>query len=246
MIDLHTHILPGLDDGPRTMDGSIEMARSMVAEGIGTVAATPHVRSDYPTTPGRMERGVHELAAALADAGVPLELVPGGEVAIDVLPSMPGEDLRRFTLGGSARHLLVETPYAGWPVELHECLYDLRRKGFVPVLAHPERNPEVQRHPELIEPFVAGGVLIQLTAASVDGRLGAASKAAAAALLRRGLAHLVASDAHGPTVRAAGMTAARDALRDPGLWHRLTVAVPESILASRPPRQGENGPQLSD
>ena len=246
MIDLHTHILPGVDDGPSTMAGSVEMARSMVADGIRTVAATPHVRSDFPTTPERMERGVRELAAALSAAEVPLELVTGGEVAIDVLPTLSGEDIQRFALGGTSRYLLVETPYGGWPVELHECLYDLRHKGFVPVLAHPERNQEVQRHPELLEPFVAGGLLIQLTAASIDGRLGAASKTAALTLLRRGLAHLVASDAHAPTIRAAGLTAARDELQNPDLWHRLAVAVPESILASRRPQQGENDPQMSD
>ena len=232
MIDLHTHVLPGLDDGPATMAVSVDMARSMVADSIRVAAATPHVRGDFPTTPERMERGVEQLAAALAEARVPLDLVTGGELAIDVLPSLSDEDLRRFSLGGNSRYLLVETPYAGWPVELHECLYDLRRKGFVPVLAHPERNREVQRHPELIAPFVAGGVLIQLTAASLDGRLGAPSRAAAAVLLRRGLAHLVASDAHGPAVRAAGMSGARDALQNPGLWHRLSTAVPESILVS--------------
>jgi protein-tyrosine phosphatase len=238
VIDLHTHILPGLDDGPATIAGSIEMARSMVADGIRIVAATPHVRRDFPTTAERMEDGVRELVAALAEARVPLELVTGGELAIDLLPSLPDEELRRFTLGGGTRYVLVETPYAGWPVELHERLYDLRRKGFVPVLAHPERNPELQRHPDLLDPFVAGGTLVQLTAASVDGRLGAAPRRAALALLQRGLAHLVASDAHAPGVRAAGLSVARAALQNPHLWHRLTVSVPASILTSGPPQSG--------
>jgi len=234
VIDLHTHLLPGLDDGPSTMAESVEMARSMVADGVRVAAATPHVRWDFPTTAERMEYGVSELAAALADAGVALELVPGGELAIDSLPSLSDEKLRRFSLGGKSRYLLVETPYRGWPVELHECLHTLRRNGFVPVLAHPERNPDVQRHPELLEALVAGGVLIQLTAASLDGRLGSASRETAATLLQRGMAHLVASDAHGPTIRAAGLSAAQVAIRDPLVWHRLTTEAPQSILADAP------------
>jgi protein-tyrosine phosphatase len=231
VIDLHTHILPGVDDGPPTMAGSIEMARSMVADGVRVAAATPHVRRDFPTTPERMEHGLRELDEALVAAGVPLQVVAGGELAIDVLPSLTDEALRRFSLGGHSRYVLVETPYTAWPVELHECLYDLRRKGFVPVLAHPERNPEVQRVPELLAPFVAGGVLVQLTAASLDGRLGGAPRTAAVTLLRRGLAHLLASDAHAPSIRAAGLSEARDVIQDPGLRDLLTVSTPHAILS---------------
>jgi protein-tyrosine phosphatase len=151
-----------------------------------------------------------------------------------LLPSIADDDLRRFSLGGHSRYLLVETPYHGWPVELHECLYDLRRRGFVPALAHPERNPEVQRLPELLEPFVAGGVLVQLTAASVDGRLGAAPRVTSLALLRRGLVHCIASDAHAASIRAAGLSAAREMIQDARLWNLLVVECPRAILSDEP------------
>jgi protein-tyrosine phosphatase len=231
MIDLHSHILPGLDDGPETLEGSLELARAAVADGIVLIAATPHVRADYPTTAGEMERGVEQLRIELKAAGIELELRPGGELELDRLTSLPLEELRRFGLGGSSQYLLVETPYAGWPLELPERLFRLRAEGLTPVLGHPERNPEVQADPEArLRPLVESGTLVQLTAASVDGRLGSKAGEASAKLLGLGLAHLLASDAHAPAVRAVGMTAAAEAIGDEALARWLTWDVPAALL----------------
>ena len=106
--------------------------------------------------------------------------------------------------------------------------------GITPVLAHPERNGEVQQRPELLESIVAGGTLVQLTAASVDGRMGGRARSCAATLLERNLAHLLASDAHAPSLRAIGMSAAAAALGDEALARWLTVEVPGSILEHEP------------
>src|SRR5581483_11792464 len=107
-----------------------------------------------------------ELRAALEREGVPLEVHGGGEIAIDWLGRLSDEDLRRFCLGGT-QYLLVETPYYGWPGVLTDLLLSLVERGFRPVLAHPERNMEIQLRPERLLPLVDAGVLVQVTAASV-------------------------------------------------------------------------------
>src|SRR2546421_7534254 len=199
MIDLHAHILPGLDDGPPTLEGSLDLARAAVEDGIELIAATPHVRHDYPTTPDEMERAVADLRAALADAGIPLELRTGGELALENL-ELPPDELRRFGLGGSLRYLLVETPYVGWPFDIGERLFRLHAAGFTPVLAHPERNDEVQADPEgRLHPLVETGVLVQLTAASLDGRLSRRSRETGRRLPELELAPLLASRAPAPS-----------------------------------------------
>lgn len=238
MIDLHSHILPGVDDGADSVETSLEMARSAVADGISAIAATPHVRDDWPTEPGEMERLVAELRDALAEAAIPLELLTGGEVAYARLPELDDESLRRFGLGGNPRYLLLEPPYVGWPPGLEETLFDLRLRGFTVVLAHPERSAEVQEQPELLARLVEAGTLVQVTAAAVDGRFGPASRRAALHLIEGGLAHLLASDAHAPWVREIGMADSARAVGDPALARWLTEEVPAAIVADTqlPPR----------
>jgi len=230
VIDLHTHILPGIDDGARTLDDALEMARALVADGVTTVAATPHVRDDYPTSADVMLRAVDALRGVLDEAGIPLILLPWAELAVDRIPRLDENELRRLTLAGGDRFVLVETPYHGWPPELAEQLLELRIAGFTPVLAHPERNAHVQGAPSLLAPLVHGGTLIQVTAASLEGRLGAASRQTAFHLVETGLAHMLASDAHTPDVRAAGMRSAADALEDSALADWLTIDVPRALV----------------
>lgn len=238
MIDLHTHILPGLDDGSRTLADALEMAREAVAEGIRAVAATPHVRDDYPTDPESMEQGVAELRAALAEAAVPLDVLAGGEVALDRLVLLSEEDVARFGLGGNPDYLLLETPYYGWPLALPEQVRSLTARGVVPVLAHPERNPDVQRDPERLRPLVLMGALCQVTAASLDGRIGRQARRTGLTLVETGLAHLVASDAHTPDVRGVGLAAAAESVGDPALARWLTYGIPAAIVGGTelPPR----------
>ena len=238
MIDLHTHILPGIDDGARTLDDALAMARVMVAEGVTVVAATPHVRDDFPTSADAMLRAVGALQGVLDEHEIPLVVLPGAEVAVDWLARLDEDELRRLSLAGSGHYLLVETPYRGWPVELLERLLRLRAAGFTPVLAHPERNPVVQATPSLLAPLVGGGTLVQVTAASLDGRLGTASRNTGHRLVGAGLAHLVASDAHGSRVRAAGMLSAAAAIRDDALARWLVSDVPNAIASGTglPPR----------
>ena len=154
-------------------------------------------------------------------------------MAIDWLARLDDAELRRLTLAGSGRYILVETPYYGWPVELVERLLDLRVAGFTPVLAHPERNGIVQQTPSLLAPLVRSGTIVQVTAASVDGRLGKACRRTALHLVAAELAHMVASDAHMPDVRAAGMRSAADALEDQPLAEWLADDVPRALVDGR-------------
>jgi protein-tyrosine phosphatase len=233
VIDLHSHILAGVDDGAKDLSESVEIARAAVADGVSLVAATPHVRHDFPTTPETMETLVEELRQALAAAGVALELRTGGEIALDRLDQLSPEDLRRFGLGGNPDYLLVETPYYGWPLDLSLRVTNLRRLGIRAVIAHPERNPEVQMQPELLRPLVEQGALVQVTSASIDGRLGAKTRASARELIDAELAHCVASDAHSPQVRAIGMSSAAAAIREEGIARWLTFDMPGAIAAGR-------------
>lgn len=231
MIDLHSHILPGVDDGPATLAESLDIARAAVEDGIEAVAATPHVRDDYPTSPEAMEQGVAELREALAAEGIPLSLHTGGEIALD---RVERTELERFALGGG-QYVLLEFPYYGWPLGLHDAVFRLGVSGLRAVLAHPERNAEVQAAPERLEPVVASGALVQVTAASLDGRLGGSSQRCALDLIARGLAHLIASDAHAPALRGIGMSIAAKAVANEELARRLTYEVPADILGYPPP-----------
>ena len=241
MIDLHSHILPGVDDGPATLEESLDIARSAADEGVRVIAATPHVRDDYPTQPATMERLVADLRAAIQREGIAIDVRPGAEIAIDWLGRLADEDLVRFGLGGSPHYLLLEFPYAGWPLSLHEWVFRLVTRQITPVIAHPERNAEVQANPEELRPLVDAGALVQITAASLDGRVGRSSRAAGMTLIESGLAHLLASDAHTPDVREAGLLAAFEAVGDPELARWLTLEVPMAIVTDAPlPRRPES------
>lgn len=234
MIDLHSHVLPGLDDGARSMAEAADLARTAVDDGVTVIAATPHVRSDFPTTPAQMEEGVRALRAELAAREIPLEVVHGGEVALDGLAHLDEADLRRFSFGQQGQYLLLECPYHGSPVQLAPAINELLRAGLTPILAHPERNPDVVARPERIASVVELGALVQVTAASVDGRFGRPVRKASERLLELGLVHVLASDAHGPHIRGAGLAAAAAKIGDPTLTRYLTYEVPRAILAGDP------------
>ena len=233
MIDLHCHILPNIDDGARTVDDSLDMARAFVADGVFSVAATPHVRDDYPTTVAQMEAAVGLLRYELASAGIDLEVLTGAEIALDYVRRLTHVDLRRFGLGGSPAFVLVEFPYYGWPLGLAAEIERLASDGITPVIAHPERNREVQAQSERMGEIVARGGLLQVTAASVDGRLGRRAQRCAFELIELGLVHLLASDAHHPMVREVGLTAATETIGDPRLAEWLTFCVPDAIVRGK-------------
>ena len=200
MIDLHTHVLPGLDDGPATVAGSVAVAEVAAHAGTRTLVATPHLRADHPAVqPRELAARARELTEHLRKRGLPVEVLPGAEVDLGAAAGLDDAELALATLNGNGRDLLVETPYGPLPDDFDARLLELAGRGFRLTLAHPERSPSVQAHVELLGDLVQRGVLVQLTARSLVGR-GAAAPAARA-LLERGWAHVLASDAHALDVR---------------------------------------------
>ncbi|MEZ0285148.1 MAG: CpsB/CapC family capsule biosynthesis tyrosine phosphatase, partial [Thermoleophilia bacterium] len=164
MIDLHAHLLPGLDDGPASLAASVEMARAAHEAGIGTVVCTPHMSERYPTEPGAVVEAVRLLAEALEAAGVALEVVPGAEIALPHVARIDDDELRQASLGGGGRCLLLEMPFQGWPLTLPALLADLEIRGYGVIIAHPERAEAIQRAPDRMRDLVGRGALVQLTA----------------------------------------------------------------------------------
>ncbi|MGH2958966.1 MAG: tyrosine-protein phosphatase [Solirubrobacterales bacterium] len=232
MIDLHIHLLPGIDDGPADAAGTVELARACVADGVQAVAATPHVSEKYPTTPARMQQGVEEARAAIKAAGVPLKVYGGAEVAIDRMAQLSDEDLRGLTLGPTEGFILLETPYAAWPMELETQIGRLATLGIRGILAHPERSAGVQEAGGIdkLELAVSRGLYTQVTAGSLGGRFGRTAKNAARELLQRELVHVISSDSHNVDRRPPRMGEAAADVGDPALAQWLTTDAPLAIL----------------
>jgi protein-tyrosine phosphatase len=233
VIDLHAHILPGVDDGARSLEEARDLARMALTDGVTTIAATPHVRADFPTTAEEMELAVDELRYDFVVQGIDVEVAHGGEIAFGLLFAIPPDDLRRFTLAQTGRYLLLECPYRGSPLPFEPAIASLTRQGIRPILAHPERNPDVQDRPDHVLRLVEAGALVQITAASLEGSLDRASQHCARQLLDLGVVHVLASDAHGPHIRNAGLAAAAREVGDSGLARYLTTEAPAAILAGQ-------------
>ena len=236
-VDLHSHVLPGIDDGPATMIDSLAMA--LVAAGAGTrvLAATPHVRSDHPEV--RIEElagRVADLNGRLAERNVDLSIVGGGEVALTEALERPVEELRLVTLAGNGRDLLVDTPHGPLPSSFETLVLAVAGRGFRVVLAHPEHNPDFQREPERLGALAEAGVLLQVTAGSFTASRKAAWRKLAERLLREGWAHVLASDAHSaswrPPVLGDGIQAAERAVPEAaGELEWMARDVPAAIVA---------------
>ena len=229
VIDLHCHVLPGIDDGPKTIEDSLVIARAAAAAGTRLVVATSHVSWEYPNRADAIASLVAELNRRLSGEGVLLEIRSGAEIAMTRLPDTSPDELSRLTLGGGG-WLLIEPPFTLVSTGLDVLIADLQGRGYQVVLAHPERCPAFHRDRSMLEALVQSGVLSSVTAGSLDGRFGRAVRTFSLELVRDGLVHNVASDAHDhggrpPTMGAELERAGLGALTD---W--LTEAVPRAIL----------------
>ncbi len=237
MIDLHSHVLPGIDDGPDSIDGSLELARGAVAGGTHTLLATPHVSWRYPNDAGTIASLVDELNERLRAEQIVLEVRPGAEIAMTRLADIEPEELSRLGLGGG-QWLLVEPPFTPVLIGLDSILLDLQRRGHRILLAHPERCHAFHRDPEMLEMLVRSGVLTSVTAGSLAGQFGGDVRRFALGLARDGLIHNVASDAHDHVQRPPSIAAELERAGLAPLADWLTREVPAAILADGeiPPR----------
>jgi protein-tyrosine phosphatase len=239
VIDLHAHVLPGIDDGPYDLHDAVALSAAAVRDGIRTMAATPHIRPDHPgVRPRELEARVESLQLALRRAGVALEVVQGGELDLVLGLDADDEVLRAVSLGGHGTDLLVETPYGAIPPAFDAQLFRLAARGYRLLLAHPERNPTLQRSPERLARIVERGVLLQVTAGALaSGAFRSRSRKLALDLVREGLAHVIATDTHAargsrsPALRAGVKAAARVA---PERAEWMVTEAPAAILAGEP------------
>lgn len=192
LVDLHCHILPALDDGAADLEDAVAMARQAEADGIGVICATPHIRHDHDVLIHELPERVADLNAELSHRGVRVGIVPGGEVAETAVAGLTADELRGVSLGGSGRWILLEPGPGPLGESLRRAVLHLEGLGLRSVIAHPERHPGeglVQRIAGLVEE----GALIQVTAALFAGGDAAPFMFD---LARRGLVHLLGSDAH--------------------------------------------------
>lgn len=196
MIDLHSHVLPGLDDGPDTMDESLDFVRASAAQGTTVLAATPHLREDYPDI--EIET-VPEACAELNERIPPdidLEVIPAAEVDLIWAQRASTEQLRFASFAQRGTDLLIETPYGQLYDNFEDLLFQVAVRGYRILLAHPERNPSFQRDPNRLRAIAQRGVLLQITLPSVLRDKSSNSRKLAFTLVREGLAHNLASDSH--------------------------------------------------
>jgi protein-tyrosine phosphatase len=245
MIDLHCHVLPGIDDGPETIEGSLQLARAAVAAGTCVLVATPHVSWSYPNDADTIVSLVDELNARLTAEGVALEVRAGAELAMTRLIDIAPAQLPRLRLGAGP-WLLVEPPFAPTVTGLDSILLDLQRQGHRILLAHPERCHAFHRDPQMLQSLVRAGILTSITAGSLVGRFGGEVRRFALSLARDGLIHNVASDAHDNGRRPPGTAAEliQAGLEPLAGW--LTEEVPAAILEGEeiPPRPAVELPGL--
>jgi protein-tyrosine phosphatase len=247
VIDLHTHVLAGVDDGPPTLDLAVELARAAATSGVKTIVATPHVSARYRRTSTEISEAVEVLRAALISDGVDVAIVPGAEVELTMALDLDDSKLAALRLGGGP-HLLVESPLSPAADDFDPMLADVRRRGYQVVLAHPERCPAFQRSPERVERLVEQGFLCSITAGSIAGRYGGTVRKFTLELIARGWVHDISSDMHDVVRRPPGLLAEiASAERElPGLaaqsdWY--TQVVPAAILAGSPLGRRPDPPQ---
>jgi len=230
MIDIHSHILWGVDDGASSLDESLEMLHIAAGSGTTDIVATPHANSTYPFDPAILDARYEELASRhtgrpRVHRGCDFHLSVGN---IQDALNHPA----KYTINGG-RYLMVELPEMFSPASIDQALWQLSSKGIVPIITHPERNPVLQRSPEVLQRWVDRGCLGQVTAQSLTGRFGKTAKDAAWRFLRAGNIHFAASDAHDTTDRTPRLDQARDILaKELGevLARCLTLDHPQSVI----------------
>ena len=212
MIDLHCHILAGIDDGAQSVEDSLEMARAAVREGIDTIIATPHHKNGrYENSKQLITEKTVEFNEVLKAENIPLTILPGQE------PAIHGELLKGITLGevstlNSTQYIFIELPAGHVPRYTDRLLYDLQMEGKIPVIVHPERNQEIIERPEILYQLIKNGALSQVTASSVCGIFGKKIKSFSEQLIEANLTHFIASDAHNTNKRGFQMARAYDTI----------------------------------
>lgn len=235
LIDLHSHILPGIDDGAPNIEVSLAMARAAVANGVSVLACTPHIMPGVWNNNGpQIRSAVDALRSALENHGVALHLTTGADVHI--APNLVAGLRSGHILSlHDTRYVLLELPHHIVPPRADTCFLQLLDGGYFPVFTHPERLSWIEKRYDLVETLYEKGVWMQITAGSLSGRFGKRAQQWAHRMLRDGFVHILASDTHNLTSRppdmAQGWEAARAIVGDDEAY-RLVVERPYAILSN--------------
>ncbi len=196
MIDIHCHIIPGVDDGSPDMSTSLAMASQATGDGITTLVATPHIQSER-LTPEMIREQIRILNERFSEAGIPLSVVAGGELA----SFFPVSAMAGYSINGNG-YVLLEFPHSHLPYTAKDTVEQIIRQGMQVIIAHPERNPSVIRSPEILVDMVEStGASVQITANSLTGAFGPAARSCAVQLLKKKVVTVIASDAHSAGTR---------------------------------------------
>lgn len=236
MIDIHTHILPGLDDGAESWDDTLNMARAAVSEGITTIIATPHhANGKYTNIAVEVVEHTQRVNTQLIAAGVPVTIMSGQEIRVhdDLLEAWQREEL--LCLAGS-NYVLIEMPSSHIPRAMNELIHELHIMKLKPIIAHPERNAEVMNNPERLAEMVEEGAYAQVTTHSLLGGFGRRIEQSAWSLCRSGLIHIVSSDAHHPERRGYRMREAYGVIRERmgEQWENYFLNNAQCVVANKP------------
>ena len=237
MIDLHSHILPGIDDGAADVSVSLAMARMFVADGVTDLACTPHILPGLYRNAGPQIRvAVQNLQVELDQAGIPLRLTTGADVHM-VPDLVAGLRSGRLLSLADTRYVLVEPPHHVPPQKFEEFFFNILMSGYVPILTHPERLTWVGSHYAAIERMAQSGVWMQITAGSLTGAFGRNAQNLAERMLKDGCVHILATDAHDTVRRPPALSRGRDlAAKFVGTVEaeHLVVTRPRGILDNAP------------
>ncbi|WP_226643028.1 tyrosine-protein phosphatase [Mesobacillus subterraneus] len=213
MIDIHCHLLPGIDDGAQSMEDTIKMARAAVDEGIHTIIATPHHKnSKYDNPKELIIPRVGEVNKALASEGIDLKILPGQEVRLygELIEGIEKNEILSLN---HTQYVFVEFPSNHVPRYAETLLFDLQLKEITPIIVHPERNQEIIERPEALYNLVKKGALTQVTASSVSGHFGKKIRNFSFQLIEANLTHFIASDAHNVGSRGFKMAETMDIIQ---------------------------------
>jgi len=251
LIDLHCHLLPGIDDGARDHAEALEMARIASAEGITTIACTPHILPGVYENAGPTIRAAADaLQCALQQASIPITLVVGADVHIapNVLAQLRSGQALSLN---DTRYVLIEPPHHVLPPRIEDTFFNLATGGYTPILTHPERMTWIEAHYHIVQRLANAGVLMQLTAAALIGQFGRRARYWSERMLDEGLFHIMATDAHDTVRRPPLLKAAFDvACRRVGEVeaNQLVLHRPQTILENRllAARRTSEGPREGD
>lgn len=229
MVDIHCHMIPGIDDGSPDLQTSIEMAQMAVRDGIGTVIVTPHQLGSFGRNTGdRIRAATAAFNATLKQQKIPLNVLPGGDVRIEKGMRAKLQTGEVMSLADRRKSVLLELPHELY-FPLEPVLQQLKSAGMQGILSHPERNQGILRHREVLPGLVDAGCLMQLTAGSIVGSMGPLCQQFSQWMLEQGLVHFVATDAHGIKARRPRLTPARRVVEE-----RCGAKVAEELFVTNP------------